>query len=195
MRKKWHLRKDSDTIIIVRRLDLFPEELDTIHPQLLIGCLDRWLADPLAAQVMLDMHQCFYGRSLINRQSTDREELRKSLRGWLEHAFRCRQLVAVLARELENTHGTTDGPEQSKESAPAAPQRSQHERRTTWIEIELVDALGTPVPFERFRLEAPDGIFHEGQLDAQGQARVDSIEPGICELNFPDRDLREWRAA
>ena len=53
----------------------------------------------------------------------------------------------------------------------------------TWVEIELVDMAGKPVPHARYRIELPDGQFQEGTL-----ARADEIEPGTCWISFPDYD-------
>jgi type VI secretion system secreted protein VgrG len=58
----------------------------------------------------------------------------------------------------------------------------------TWVEIELVDTAGKPVPNVRYRIELPDGQFQEGTLDGNGHARADEIEPGTCWISFPDYD-------
>ncbi|GBC93877.1 hypothetical protein HRbin15_02379 [bacterium HR15] len=68
-------------------------------------------------------------------------------------------------------------------------------KKKTWIEIELVDEQGNPVPNERYRLKLPDGSIREGRLDANGRARVDGIEPGTALVCFPDLDASEWRPA
>lgn len=65
----------------------------------------------------------------------------------------------------------------------------------TWIGIELVDQKGHPVPNERYRVTLPDGTIREGQLDAQGRARFDDIDPGSCQISFPDLHATEWWAA
>jgi hypothetical protein len=56
----------------------------------------------------------------------------------------------------------------------------------TWVEIQLLDSEGKPVPNARYRLELPDGSVLEGQLDENGLAGVDGIDPGNCDLTFPD---------
>lgn len=65
----------------------------------------------------------------------------------------------------------------------------------TWIEIELKDDDGNPVPNERYRIRLADGSTREGHLDANGRARVDGIEPGTAQVSFPDIDANEWRSA
>jgi hypothetical protein len=63
----------------------------------------------------------------------------------------------------------------------------------TWIEIELVDEEGNPVPGERYKITLPDGkTVSEGTLDANGRARVEGIDPGTCQISFPDLDKDAW---
>ena len=58
----------------------------------------------------------------------------------------------------------------------------------TWIEIELVDLEGEPVPGARYWIQLTDGSIREGWLDHRGQARVDGLDPGMCEIRWPDHD-------
>lgn len=59
-------------------------------------------------------------------------------------------------------------------------------KQRTWVEISLVDADGKPVPNEPYRLEFPDGTVLEGQLDENGLAGVDGIDPATeGKLTFP----------
>ncbi len=66
------------------------------------------------------------------------------------------------------------------------------ERKTSWIEIELVDEEGDPVAGESYRIELPDGGAVEGSLDKKGRARVDGIDPGTCTVTFPRLDGEAW---
>jgi len=65
----------------------------------------------------------------------------------------------------------------------------------TWIQIELVDQDGKPVPNEKYRLVLPDGTVQEGKLDENGQAGADGIDPGTCKVSFPDIHAKEWNPA
>lgn len=65
----------------------------------------------------------------------------------------------------------------------------------TWIEIELLDEEGNPVPGAKYRVLLPDSAQIEGSLDDKGKARVDNIIPGTCTVEFPEFDGREWRGA
>ncbi len=62
----------------------------------------------------------------------------------------------------------------------------------TWIEIELVDESDEPVAGEKYRITVPDGRVASGTLDGNGFARVDGIDPGTCQITFPDLDKDAW---
>jgi len=65
--------------------------------------------------------------------------------------------------------------------------------KDSWIEIELVDREGQPMAGEPYRILLPDGSAVRGVLDQNGEARVEGIDPGDCEVTFPQRDGRSWR--
>lgn len=65
----------------------------------------------------------------------------------------------------------------------------------TWIEIVLVDEHDQPVPGIKYRLKITDGSVREGSLDSNGRVRINGIDPGSCEVSFPEIDAREWTAA
>jgi hypothetical protein len=65
----------------------------------------------------------------------------------------------------------------------------------TWIEIELLTEDRKPVPYEKYRIKVPEGFVAEGALDANGRARIDGIDPGICEVSFPEIDALDVRQA
>lgn len=58
-------------------------------------------------------------------------------------------------------------------------------RETTWIEVQVVDERGVPVPDTRLRLELPGGAVREGVTDRDGLFAVDDIDPGSCTLVLP----------
>jgi hypothetical protein len=63
----------------------------------------------------------------------------------------------------------------------------------TWIEIELADEEGNPVPGERYEIVGPDGeTVARGTLDANGYARVEGLDPGQCTVTFPELDEEAW---
>ncbi len=62
----------------------------------------------------------------------------------------------------------------------------------TWIAIRLEyeDGSGEGVAYARYTLKLPDGEVREGNLDRHGNARVDGLHPGMCEVTFPEFDAR-----
>lgn len=87
--------------------------------------------------------------------------------------------------------------QQSKDAAApseAAPGRAVRTPKT-WIEIELIDEKGDPVPSEAYRIQLPDGRVVRGHLDSNGRARFGNLDPGACEVSFPGIDAPEWEAA
>lgn len=55
-----------------------------------------------------------------------------------------------------------------------------------WIEIELTDDEGKPIPSKKYKLRLPDGAEREGTLDGEGRAREENIPPGPVDVDFPD---------
>ncbi len=63
-----------------------------------------------------------------------------------------------------------------------------------WIEILLLDEENNPVPGETYQITLPDQSVASGTLDDKGLARVDGIDPGTCQITFPNRDQDAWQA-
>lgn len=79
------------------------------------------------------------------------------------------------------------------ERAPAGEPVLAAPSETTWIEIQLVDEEGDPVPGAAYELTLPDGTVQAGKLNFRGRARVDDIEePGSCTVTFPELDAEAW---
>jgi type VI secretion system secreted protein VgrG len=73
-----------------------------------------------------------------------------------------------------------------------ASQQAEDEDKT-WIEIELVDEEGNPIPGEKYEVTVPDGRVASGTLDEKGLAKVTNIDPGECKVTFPDLDKAAWQ--
>jgi hypothetical protein len=65
----------------------------------------------------------------------------------------------------------------------------------TWVAIKLVDEKGDPVPFKSYSIDLPDGSTRQGVLDDKGMARIGDIDPGTCQVSFPQYDASDWQAA
>ena len=75
------------------------------------------------------------------------------------------------------------------------PESEEAEEKTAWIEIELVDEEDEPVPGEKYEVKLPDGSVAKGTLDGDGFARIEGIDPGTCEITFPNLDKDAWEKA
>ena len=64
--------------------------------------------------------------------------------------------------------------------------------KPSWVEIELVDEQGKPVPNENYEVRLADGTLFRGALDGNGQARIEGIDPGTCQITFPKLDGKSW---
>jgi phage baseplate assembly protein gpV len=64
--------------------------------------------------------------------------------------------------------------------------------KLSFVELELVDSDGQPVPFARYEVTGSDGAMFSGALDARGRARVDGVPEGSCEVTFPGLHGDDW---
>ena len=113
------------------------------------------------------------------------------VRDWIVRLLASRELL--LAREWP-PHGGAATQSKKAEATPgtaAAPLRSVK----TWIEIELLDDSGQPVPAEAYQIELPDGRLVRGRLDSEGKARFRNLDPGTCQVSFPEIEASEWEPA
>jgi hypothetical protein len=72
---------------------------------------------------------------------------------------------------------------------------SNRPQKSAWIEINLRDYKGRPIPGERYEIKLPDGSLQTGILDAYGHAEYYGINPGTCEVSFPDIPDDKWDLA
>lgn len=61
-----------------------------------------------------------------------------------------------------------------------------------WIGVRLLDDGGEPVKGERYTLKLPDSKVEEGVLDEYGTVYYGDLDPGSCELSFPDLPGELW---
>jgi type VI secretion system secreted protein VgrG len=63
-----------------------------------------------------------------------------------------------------------------------------------WIGIRLYDDNGLPLAGERYLVVLPDGsTVAKGRTNRDGEAEVRGIDPGSCEVTFPDLDGMTWQ--
>jgi len=70
----------------------------------------------------------------------------------------------------------------------------EQEKKKSWIEIELRDDHGKPIPGEPYEIVLPGGgVLASGSLDEKGSARVDGIDPGQAKVHFPNQEDDQWK--
>lgn len=191
-RTNWLLRDSSDTFLVVKKEDVKPLEEYSIDPEPLIARMSRWMNNPHARKIVLELCEVATGNFARRMAATPGKHSEWLATTQLKDAFR--QQVIVLLRYKRPGGGTdesaADGAKKKKRrsdedaTGPAGPPRSV--TQLTWIEIQLLDELGVPMEKEPYRVKLPDGSIQEGLLDSQGRARFDQIEPGVALVSFPD---------
>lgn len=67
---------------------------------------------------------------------------------------------------------------------------------TSWIELQLVNEAGQPVPGEAYEIiDAGGEVLRSGNLDDSGQAHVGLPESGSYKVCFPNLDADAWEGA
>lgn len=74
-------------------------------------------------------------------------------------------------------------------------ERRPHSKRTSWIEVEVVDEAGVLLPSQLVRIEDADGIVYEAYTDEDGLVRIDGIAPGTAQVTLIALDQAVWRRA
>lgn len=104
------------------------------------------------------------------------------------------KVAEAKAQQAQSKKGKYGSP-QSKPHKPSSESNDEKQDKKTWIEIELVDEAGEPVPGECYEITLPNGTTTKGTLDGKGFARVDGIDPGTCKVTFPNLDKEAWDRA
>jgi hypothetical protein len=63
---------------------------------------------------------------------------------------------------------------------------------TEWIEIEVVDQKGKPIPNVDYRIECADGRVRTGTTNLSGLAREEGLHGGDCKVSFPRVHGPDW---
>ena len=183
-RRKWWRRFGlpgaAETIwILPRGIHHDEPEFSPLEPVFPVHYLIKWSSGD-GARALLALHEEVFGRRLVmDGTRTLRDQL-----GGIRRAFERGDLVAWARRRqgyIEPARVVVD------------PNGHDSDNRTrTWIELALRDDSGAPVSLEPYRMTLPDGSSRHGQLDAAGFARLEELDPGICDIEFPRLDGREW---
>jgi len=95
---------------------------------------------------------------------------------------------------LQDVPPITPGKKSAASDAPTHnPNDPANKDKKHFIEIKLADDNGNPVAGEPYKVTLADGsTVADGTLDDKGFARVDGIDPGTCQVTFPNRDKQDW---
>lgn len=72
------------------------------------------------------------------------------------------------------------------------PQQGKKKDEKTWIEIQLLDEGGSPIPDAKYEIEFADGKTKKGKLDKKGKARVENLDPEVgssAVVRFPEMNI------
>lgn len=71
----------------------------------------------------------------------------------------------------------------------------ENKEKKAWVEVELVDDAGAPVPGEAVEIELPDGSVASGTTDDKGLLKITNIDPGSVKITFSNLDKEAWEPA
>lgn len=83
--------------------------------------------------------------------------------------------------------------EEARMEQVAVIQERAVQKKTDWIEIELVGMDDSPIAGMPYEITLPDGkTVDKGTTDAKGKARLTGIPSGNCQICFPELDGKAW---
>lgn len=184
----FRLRGPIEDVLVVLARELGDHEPTRVLPQLFARTLlDDWIADPGARAALLAMYEATYGLHGFGERGVDLRDMHAYVRPHLEEALRRGDLVVLGVEELDEAR---EGEGEEPKDAGGGDEKEEK----TWIGIKLVDEKGRPVPRRKYRIKLPNFETREGTLDDKGEARINGIDPGDCEITFPRTHEEDWAA-
>ncbi len=184
--RRWKLPAFGEDWLVVPSVDLerLKPERPPVPDVFVTAALERWLATS-AARTLYAMYDALGGRLPLGLSGLERSRYEQRLLQRLTDAFTHGELVAL---PLERPRLLpTPWPEPPRPKEAEAPVEEQ-----TWLAIELKDETGKPLPNLRYVVTLPDGSTREGTLNKNGYARVEGVNPGQCQVTFPELDGQSW---
>jgi len=176
MRPLWRILGPRHELLLALRGDEPPGRGERLDGEAAVRALDlALLATPawgFAARALDDVARALRAPPGEARRAVERALRDGRLRLW-------REPLRQLAAPLHDAHADDLG---------GAPPLASSLLEKTWIEIELTDMEGNPRAGERYWIELPDGSVREGALDEHGRAYFGGLDPGSCEVRWPDLD-------
>ncbi len=182
----WRLPAQGEDWLVVPSVDLarLQPQREPVPDVFVTTALTRWLASS-AAHTLYAMYEALGGSRPVGLSGLERRRYEQRLHQRLADAFTHGELVAL----PEARPALMPAP--WSEPPPHQADEVQIEAQT-WLAIELRDEEGTPVPNARYQVTLPDGSTREGTLNKNGYARVEGVNPGQCQVTFPDLDGQSW---
>ncbi|MCP3163442.1 carboxypeptidase-like regulatory domain-containing protein [Myxococcus qinghaiensis] len=184
--RRWTLPARNADWLVVSSVDAEAKEPHR-HPVpevFVTSALERWLSTP-SARTLYGIYESLGGGSPFGLTGLERTRYEERLKQRLSDAFSRGELVALeVARPRSVPAPWTPQPENQDEEAVV--------EEMTWLAIELKDEAGKPVRNARYVVSLPDGSTREGTLNANGYARVEGVNPGECQVTFPELDGQSW---
>lgn len=157
--------------------------IEHLEPRHALDVLEGWVQDKF--HLVETIHDRAHGPPADLDPDRRRAVIVRTLRedvgsGWL-----------VFHRERLEDGAPGTEPVQPSRPDPKQPSAPPWRPATTWIEIAVVEG-DAAVAREPVLLVDPAGQTHHLRTDDGGVARVDGIDPGLCDVSFPRIDGREW---
>jgi hypothetical protein len=154
-------------------------------PEVFITSALDHLLTTSTARTLHSMYEALGGGAMLGHSRLERGRYEQRLKQRLAEAFTQGELVAL---EVERPQLVpppwAEVPVLKPEPPPV--------KEPTWLAIELKDAEGRPVPHARYVVTLPDGSTREGTLNKNGYAREDGVNPGQCQVSFPELEAQSW---
>ncbi len=109
------------------------------------------------------------------------------------HSLVERGLLHVAYVELPRRQSAEMPAAQPQEAKPAEAEPTQREEH--YIQIQVVDDDGQPVHGVAYELKLPDRRVRRGVTGGNGVIYYADLDPGSCELTFPELDQGTWEQA
>ncbi len=141
----------------------------------------QWLleGEPRGRAALLEISEALIGLPMSHRSSPE------ALLAIVKQGFHDGRLQAFAQRHV----GGGKGPDHVD---PPRPRPSGPKEETkTFVAIQLTsdDPERRPFAYKRYRVVLPDHSVREGKLDQNGKAEFRDIDPGECEVTFPDLQI------
>lgn len=174
-RRSWPIDLMGSKYLAVRAVDLKPDEIP-LPVALALKVIEKAASTPTDLRQLTALERALSpggrGMSTVNVRL-------------LLNAFQSGKL-ALLVRRV----ATTALDPAARESV--AEQLKVTREVKTWVEMEVVDMEGNPVPDKRYLCMLTNGSVQEGVLDRKGKVRFDDIEPGNCVFVLTELDQDAW---